>query len=60
VKSWVPEVGRSSMVFEQVASPAGAPKTISSRARVKAVWIGEDGRPARIPAEVRTALGAPA
>ena len=60
VKSWVPEVGRSSMVFEQVASPAGAPETTSARARVKAVWIGEDGRPARIPAEVRAALGVPA
>jgi YbgC/YbaW family acyl-CoA thioester hydrolase len=59
VKSWVAEVGRTSMVFEQVASPAGAPDVVSARARVRAVWIGEDGRPARIPAEIRSALGVP-
>jgi acyl-CoA thioesterase FadM len=46
------------MMFEQVASPVDAPTTISARARVKAVWIGQDRRPARIPREVRAALGA--
>jgi YbgC/YbaW family acyl-CoA thioester hydrolase len=57
VRSWVAEVGRTSMVFEQVASPVDAPDVVSARARVRAVWIGEDGRPARIPAEIRSALG---
>jgi len=57
VKSWVGEVGRSSMTFEQVAVPADQPDAVSARARVRAVWIGEDRRPARIPSEVRAALG---
>ena len=57
VRTWVAEVGRSSMVFEQEASPLGQPDVVSARARVRAVWIGEDRRPARIPPEVRAALG---
>lgn len=57
VKTRVAEVGRSSMVFEQVAAPADQPDVVSARARVRAVWIGEDRRPGRIPAEVRAALG---
>jgi acyl-CoA thioesterase FadM len=46
------------MVFHQVASPAGDAEAVSAEARVRAVWIGQDRRPARIPAEVRAALGA--
>jgi acyl-CoA thioester hydrolase len=57
VKSWVSEVGRSSMTFEQVAAPADRPDAVSAKARVRAVWIGEGRRPARIPSEVRVALG---
>ncbi|MSR36396.1 MAG: hypothetical protein EXR95_07100 [Gemmatimonadetes bacterium] len=57
VRSWVEDVARSSMTFHQVASPAGQPDVISAEARVRAVWIGPDRRPARIPPEVRAALG---
>ena len=59
VRTRVEEVGRTSMVFHQVASPADLSAQVSAEARVRAVWIGPDGRPARIPPEVRTALGAP-
>jgi YbgC/YbaW family acyl-CoA thioester hydrolase len=58
VRTRVAEVGRSSMVFHQVASPADSPDDVSAEARVRAVFIGVEGRPARIPAEVRAALGA--
>lgn len=57
VKSWVADVGRTSMTFEQVASPADQREVVSSRAFVRGVWIGTDRRPMRIPAEVRAALG---
>jgi YbgC/YbaW family acyl-CoA thioester hydrolase len=57
VRSWVEDVARSAMTFHQVASPAEQPDTISAEARVRAVWIGTDRRPTRIPAEVRVALG---
>jgi YbgC/YbaW family acyl-CoA thioester hydrolase len=57
IRSWVEDVARSSMTFHQVAAPAGQPEVASAEARVRAVWIGPDRRPARIPAEVRAALG---
>jgi acyl-CoA thioester hydrolase len=57
IRSWIEEVGRSSMTFHQVASPALQPDVVSAEARARAVWIGTDRRPARIPAEVRAALG---
>ena len=58
VRTSVAEVGRSSIVFHQVASPAELPEEITAEARVRAVFIGVEGRPARIPPEVRAALGA--
>jgi YbgC/YbaW family acyl-CoA thioester hydrolase len=58
VRTRVAEVGRSSMVFHQVASHVETPDEPTCEARVRAVFIGVDGRPARIPIEVRTALGA--
>ena len=57
IRTWVEDVGRSSMTFHQVASPADQPGVVSAEARVRAVWIGPDRRPARIPAGVRAALG---
>jgi YbgC/YbaW family acyl-CoA thioester hydrolase len=60
VRTRVAEVGRSSMVFLQEASPAESPEEISVEARVRAVFIGVEGRPARIPPEVLAALGAAA
>ena len=59
VRTRVPEVGRSSMVFHQVAAATGTPDVASAEARLRAVWVGPDRRPARIPLEVRNALGAP-
>ncbi|MSR36956.1 MAG: acyl-CoA thioesterase [Gemmatimonadetes bacterium] len=56
VRTQVAELGRTSMLFHQVASAAGTPEIASAEARVRAVFIGSDRRPARIPAEVRTAL----
>ena len=59
VRTSVIELARSSIVFEQVASPADTPHIVSARARVRAIFIGTDGRPARIPPDVRAALSAP-
>lgn len=52
-------IRNSSMVLDQVAADAGAPDTVLARARVVVVWVGPDGRPRRIPEEVRQALGPP-
>jgi YbgC/YbaW family acyl-CoA thioester hydrolase len=57
VRTWVGEVGRTSMVFHQIASPADAPELASAKASVRGVWIGADRRPARIPPEIRAAFG---
>jgi acyl-CoA thioester hydrolase len=57
VNTRVAELGRSSMVFHQTATHLDAPGEVSVEARVRAVFIGVDGRPARIPQEVRAALG---
>lgn len=40
---------RSSMVFAQDIAPVEAPDSPAVRARITAVWVGEDGRPMRIP-----------
>ena len=55
----VREVTRTSMVFHQVACAAGSPDDPSVVAHVRAVWIGADRKPARIPPQVRAALGVP-
>jgi acyl-CoA thioester hydrolase len=59
---------KSSMTFHQVAVGIGAsafadaqgdsapPDTVHAEARVVAVWVGPDGRPMRIPEDVRRAL----
>jgi acyl-CoA thioester hydrolase len=49
----------TSMVLHQEAAAADAPERIFADARVVAVWIGPDGRPVRIPDDVRRALGLP-
>lgn len=60
---------KSSMTFHQVASSVGSSEladgggdsapagTVHAEARVVAVWVGSDGRPMRIPEDVREALG---
>ena len=47
------------MNFHQVAVSDEAPEgpVVHAEARVTAVWIGPDGRPVRIPQDVRQALG---
>jgi acyl-CoA thioester hydrolase len=49
---------RSSMVLSQeVARPREDDVDVIARAEVHAVWVGETGRPIRIPTRARTALG---
>jgi len=52
---------RTSMTFAQriLRGRTGKDETEVARALVTAVWIGEEGRPMRIPATVREALGEP-
>jgi len=59
VRTRVAELGRTSMTFHQVAAAARTPDLASAEARVRAVWVGPDRKPARIPTEVRAALGDP-
>ena len=60
VRTRVAEMGRTSITFHQAATATGSPDIASAEARVRTAWVGQDGRPARIPAEVRAALGDPA
>ena len=50
---------RSSVVLVQRVERVDDPDTVVARARVKAVWVGESGRPIRVPGEVRAAFGWP-
>ena len=52
----VAEVRNSSMTLEQRAVDPTRPATVFADGRVVVVWIGPNGRPAKIPAEARTAL----
>lgn len=56
VATGVREFRNSSMTLEQVAYRDGDPDHVFAQAAVVAVWIGRDGRPMRIPADVRAAL----
>lgn len=47
----------SSMTLRQVAVDPLDPEVVFAEARVVAVWIGPDGRPTRIPDDVRRAVG---
>ncbi len=51
------EVRNSSMTLEQTASDPEDPASAFARARVVIVWIGTNGRPTRIPDDVRAAMG---
>lgn len=51
------EARNSSMTLRQVAHRSGDPAHVFAEARVVAVWVGQDGRPVRIPPDVRAALG---
>ena len=57
IRTWTEGFRRTSMVFLQQARrdprEGETDSTLVARARVVAVWIGVDGRPTRIPQEVR-------
>lgn len=53
----VADARNSSMTLHQVAADAADPATVFAEARVVAVWIGAEGRPVRIPDDVRAGLG---
>lgn len=57
VVTWAEGYRRTSMVLAQSIVLDDDPSVPVARARVTAVWIGPDGRPMRVPAEVRAALG---
>ncbi len=48
---------RTSMVLIQEIVLAARPEVVLVRARVRAVWVGADRRPTRVPAEIRSAFG---
>jgi len=53
---------RTSMSFAQriLRERDGEDPTVAAEAVITAVWIGENGRPMRVPDEAREALGEPA
>ena len=61
IKTWTEQFRRTSMVMLQEARrdprEGEADSTPVARARVVAVWIGENGRPIRVPDEVRDGFG---
>ena len=61
IRTWIEGFRRTSMALrhEAVREPReeGGERQVAARARVVAIWIGEAGRPMRVPAEVRAALG---
>jgi YbgC/YbaW family acyl-CoA thioester hydrolase len=54
---------RTSMTLAQemwrISRLDSAPRVLSAEARIVAVWIGNGGRPMRVPEEIRGALGEP-
>jgi len=59
IRTTAGEPRRSSMVLTQELAREEEPDEVLLRARVTAVWVGEDRRPMRVPTEVRAALGLP-
>jgi acyl-CoA thioesterase FadM len=61
IRTWTEEFRRTSMVMLQEARrdprEGDAESTPVARARVVAVWIGENRRPIRVPAEIRDRFG---
>ena len=57
IRTRVEEVRNSSMSLLQAAVDPVDPEQVFAEARVVVVWIGADGRPARIPDDARRALG---
>lgn len=57
IRTWAESARHSSLELRQLSFDPADPETVFARARVVVVWIGSDRRPARIPEEVRRALG---
>ena len=61
IRTWAGEFRRTSMVMLQEARrdprEDEAESTPVARARVVAVWLGEHGRPIRVPPEIREGFG---
>lgn len=51
--------GASSLTLEQRMLSPGDDSLVYAEARVVVVWVGPDGRPMRVPEDVREALGLP-
>lgn len=63
ITTWVERHRRAASVIRQEAwrdpREAGDERTLVAEARVVAIWIGEERRPIRVPAEIKEALGDP-
>lgn len=57
IDTTVESARRTSLVLAQELYREGERERPHARARVVAVWIGTNGAPTRVPAEVREALG---
>ena len=61
IRTWAGEFRRTSMVMLQEARrdprEGESESTLVARARIVAVWIGENRRPIRVPEEVRDGFG---
>lgn len=61
IRTWAGEFRRTSMVMLQEARrdprEGESKPTLVARAHIVAVWIGENGRPIRVPTEIRDGLG---
>lgn len=57
VETAIESTRRTSLVLAQALHREGEEDRPHARARVVAVWIGLDGKPTRVPADVREAMG---
>ena len=56
IRTWADGFRRTTMDLAQEIVRADQPDTVIVRARVRAVWIGPDRRPMRVPDDVRAGL----
>ena len=61
IRTWAESFRRTTMVLGQEIVLEDEPETVIVQARVRAVWIGPNGKPTRVPEHVRAGLtGLPA
>lgn len=56
VRTWADGFRRTTMELAQEIVRAEDPETLVTRSRVRAVWVGPDRRPMRVPVDVRAGL----